>query len=312
MNESSSPVHPIEDRLAQLDQIIASDASVDLHSHSRHSDGDWTPSSLLADAAELGLSLLSLTDHDTVSGQAEAARAAAERGILFVSGMEVSLLVEGRAFHVLCYDFDPASPTWEEFTRLRRERRERYCLGLFEQLAGHGYAVSPDLARDEDGQFFPDPLAIALQRAGRAATIEAARTIVRGLALRFEAEAMYQEIHEFAGLLRPGEAIFSVAHPARQQAGVSVRLNETDLHRIAEAIPLVALEATHPYHSASDVTNYANLAAQHGLAVTCGSDAHGLRYQRPLRRHPAGLCGAFLRTIRERWATRTAPVLIRA
>lgn len=313
VNDSShGTARLLDGQLTRLNQIIEGGESVDLHSHSRHSDGDWTPSGLVADASDLGLSLLSLTDHDIVSGQAEAAGAAAERGLLFLTGMEVSLSVNGRAYHVLGYDFDPASPTWALFARLRQERRDRYYLGLFEQLAGRGYAVSPDLARDEAGHLTDNPLAVALQRAGRAPTVEAAQSILRGLALHHDPEAMYQPIQEFADILRPEEAVFSVAHPARQQAGVSVRLNEADLQTIARAIPLVALEATHPYHHPADVTHFANLAKQYGLAVTCGSDAHGLRYRRPLLKHPAGSCDDFLRTVHRRWAKRTRLVSSRA
>src|SRR5581483_6250182 len=97
------------DRLKAL-RDAAEETSIDLHSHSRHSDGDWTPPELLADAGRLGLDLLSLTDHDTVDGQTAARLAAAEHGILALTGMEVSLTVEGRLYHVLAYDFDPAAP----------------------------------------------------------------------------------------------------------------------------------------------------------------------------------------------------------
>src|SRR6185437_8829248 len=104
--------------------------------------------------------------------------------------------------------------------------------------------------------------------------------------------------------LRPGDAVFSVAHPARQDVGVSVRLSEDDLRRFIDTIPLVALEAYHPYHSAADVEHYRALAEQYGLAWTCGSDAHGHQMRRPLRCHPSSRCVAFLRIIHDRWAAR--------
>jgi 3',5'-nucleoside bisphosphate phosphatase len=289
---------------ARLGAVLEAGDAVDLHSHSRHSDGDWTPTELIADASRLGLRLLSLTDHDTVSGQIEARSAAADADLLFLTGMEVSLSVNGRLYHVLGYDHDPASPTWQRFAELRQTRRERYDLAQFEQLGAKGYAVSPDLARDAEGRLVPGPLAVALQRGGHAPTIEAAHQLIRGLGLHQPIELTYQDVFEFAELLGPEEAVFSVAHPGRDQAGVSVRLTEEDLATLVRAIPLVALEATHPYHQSADVAHFASLAAQHGLAVTCGSDAHGLRHRRPLLRHPAVVCQDFLELIRARWLAR--------
>jgi predicted metal-dependent phosphoesterase TrpH len=294
--------------LVALDDMIDADESVDLHSHSRHSDGAWTPPELIDEAGTIGLKLISLTDHDNVGGQEVAFHAARDAGMLFLSGMEVSLTVDGRSYHVLCYDFDWSSPTWTKFAERRRERFDVFYLSLFDQMRSRGYDVDPDLARNESGHFADDPLAVALHRSGRAPTLDMARQQVRSLYLRRPVELTYQDVREFAQLLRPGEAVFSVAHPGRQELGVSVRLSEDDLRIFVETIPLVALEAHHPYHTSPDVEHYRNLAKRYGLAVTCGSDAHGQNVRRPLRKHPASMCAEFLKIIRERWAAR-APVL---
>lgn len=301
-DHSGAPVDPAA--LAALKAIVESDESVDLHSHSRHSDGVWTPPELIDEARTVGLKLISLTDHDNVGGQEAAAAAARDRGILFLTGMEVSLTVGERLYHVLCYDFDWSSPTWVKFAQSRSRRLEQYHLDRFDQLRARGYAVDPDLGRGEDGSFVGDPLAVALHRSGRTPSLEAARQQVHALYLRRPVELSYLPVDEFADLLRPGEAVFSVAHPARQEAGVSVRLSEEDLRTLVEAIPLVALEAQHPYHSVVDVQSYRDLAARNGLAVTCGSDAHGNNVRRPLRRHPASACGQFLQIVHDRWAAR--------
>lgn len=292
------------ERAQKLTAIVDAGEAVDLHCHTRHSDGDWTPSELVHDASKLGLRLLSLTDHDTVGGQAEASGAADAAGLLFLTGMEVSLSVEGRLYHVLCFDYDPSSPVWERFANGRRNRQQLYQLDLFDQLRARGYTVSPDSARGSDGRFVPNPLAEALHRSGGAPSVEAAQQVIRGLYLQPRIELTYQDVAEFGELLQPGAAVFSVAHPGRQQQGVSVRLSEDDLRTFQKTIPLVALEATHPYHSSDDVVHFAELAAKNGLAVTCGSDAHGLRQRRPLQKYPAILCRDFLELIRDRWVER--------
>ena len=288
----------------RLSRVLDEGAAVDLHSHSRHSDGDWTPESLIADAAELGLQLVSLTDHDTVAGQAAAAASAREAGLLYITGMEVSLTIEGRLYHVLCYDYDPSSPTWQNFAALRRQRFDLFYENQFQQLRDRGYSVPSELARDANGHFEPEPLALAIHRAGQSSSFEAAQQLVRGLSLRRPTDLLYQDLDDFASILRLGDAVFSVAHPARQDAGVSVRLSAADLERFVATLPLVALEAFHPYHREPDVAVYREMASAHGLAVTCGSDAHGVRFGRPLRRNSAALSDAFLRLVRERWLAR--------
>lgn len=306
----SSPVD--EAGLAALNALIDADDAVDLHSHSRHSDGHWTPAELIDEAKAVGLKLISLTDHDNVGGQEAASSAARAAGLVFLTGMEVSLTVESRPYHVLAYDFDWASPTWVRFAERRQKRFEVFFLDLFDQMRSRGYEVNPDLARDEEGWLVDDPLAVALQRSGQVPTLEAARQKIRGLGLRRKVELTYQDAAEFGELLRPGEAVFSVAHPGRQEVGVSVRLSEDDLRRLAEAVPLVGLEAQHPYHSSADVEHYRRLAQKYGLTVTCGSDAHGHQVRRPLRKHPASTCGEFLTIIRERWAARVPVVAVRS
>jgi predicted metal-dependent phosphoesterase TrpH len=295
---------------SRLRDVIDAGAGVDLHSHSRNSDGDWTPGELVADAKKIGLSLISLSDHDTVAGQETARRAAAEEGLLFLTGIEVSVTVERRLYHILGYDLDPTSPTWERFAAKRARQFEAYHLQTFELARQRGYAVDPDVARSPDGRFRDRPLAIALERAGLAPSLEAAQQLARSILPPRPAELTYLDVFEFADLLVSDEAVFSVAHPARNQAGVSVRLSEDDLRTILRALPLVALEATHPYHAAADVAHYADLAAKFGLAVTCGSDAHGQRHRRPLQRYPAILCRDFLEQIHERWVARARIELV--
>ena len=301
-----------ESSVAALTTLIETDAAVDLHSHSRHSDGAWTPGELIAEARTVGLNLISLTDHDNAGGQEAARNAAREADLVFLTGMEVSLTVEGRPYHVLCYDYDWTSPTWIRFADRRRQRFEVFYLNLFDQLRSRGYPIDPDLARGDDGRFVDDPLTVGFHRAGLAPTLDAARQQIRGLNLRRPVELTYQDAFEFGELFQPDEAIFSVAHPARQEVGVSVRLSEDDLRKLVEAIPLVALEAYHPYHSASDVEYYRNLALGNGLAVTCGSDAHGQQARRPLRKHAATQCADFLRLVRDRWSARVPSLVARS
>ena len=71
---------------------------VDLHVHSNHSDGTFSPGKLVSYAKEKGLYAFALTDHDTVSGVLEAVKAGAEAGMIVVPGIEFSAIYEGKRY----------------------------------------------------------------------------------------------------------------------------------------------------------------------------------------------------------------------
>lgn len=80
-------------------------SNIDLHCHSLASDGDLRPAMVVERAAANGVTLLALTDHDTIAGQAEAMQSARELGVAMVSGIELSCLWRGYTIHVLGYHF---------------------------------------------------------------------------------------------------------------------------------------------------------------------------------------------------------------
>lgn len=110
----------------------------DLQSHSTCSDGNLEPAAVVAAAAVAGVTLLALTDHDTVAGVAEALAAAAAHGIRLVPAVELSTAdVLGEDFHVLGYNIDHADAVlrerlrgWCEDRALRIERMAAHLVEL--------------------------------------------------------------------------------------------------------------------------------------------------------------------------------------
>jgi len=99
---------------------------IDLHLHSRASDGALAPAALVALAQSRGVTLMSLTDHDTLDGLAAARDAAAGSGLRFVDGVEISATWEKLTLHVLGLDVDPAAPALKTgLARLQGIRRGR-------------------------------------------------------------------------------------------------------------------------------------------------------------------------------------------
>ena len=78
---------------------------VDLHTHSTRSDGRFSPTELVDLAVEQGVSLFALTDHDTLDGIAEASQRAAEHGLSFIHGVELSTQWNGIPLHMVALNF---------------------------------------------------------------------------------------------------------------------------------------------------------------------------------------------------------------
>ncbi len=93
---------------------------IDLHTHSRVSDGTDSPTRLVLKAHDAGLDVISLTDHDTFDGLLEAVEAGRRIGLTVLSGIEMSCRAEGMTVHLLGYGCDPwHRPLLEELARIR-------------------------------------------------------------------------------------------------------------------------------------------------------------------------------------------------
>jgi len=104
-------------------------STIDLHCHSLASDGELSPARVVERAVDNGVTLLALTDHDTIAGQSEAMRRAQQLGANTVSGIELSCLWRGYAIHVLGYHFSLTDGLMQDFqqkqTRVRLERAQQ-------------------------------------------------------------------------------------------------------------------------------------------------------------------------------------------
>ena len=99
---------------------------IDLHTHSRISDGTDSPAQLVAKAGQARLDVVALTDHDTFAGLDEAVAAGERHGVTVVRGLELSCARRGSSVHLLAYGADPADPALaEEMVRVRGGRTDR-------------------------------------------------------------------------------------------------------------------------------------------------------------------------------------------
>jgi len=248
---------------------------IDLHTHSSRSDGTESPTVVVAQAARTGIDTVALTDHDTTSGWAEAAEAAAAQGIALVRGAELSTRHHGRSVHVLAYLFDPEEDRLAAQLRRVREDRVPRLQRIVEHMAADGFDITWEdvLAQGEEPATLGRPhLADALVAKGEV------RSRSEAFGRLLYSRSPYYERHyaipteEAVRLVRAAGGVPVAAHPfasRRQRA-----LGQEDIAELAEA-GLAGLEADHRDHDAEGRRLARRLAAEHDLIVTGSSDYHG-------------------------------------
>lgn len=114
----------------------------DLHCHTTCSDGSLSPKEIVRLAKQIGLSGLSITDHDTIEAYKLALPEANELGIELVPGVEFSAVYEEASVHILGYAFNISDPSINHFCQRHKQRREARNHAILERLAAHGMPLT--------------------------------------------------------------------------------------------------------------------------------------------------------------------------
>jgi predicted metal-dependent phosphoesterase TrpH len=243
---------------------------IDLHLHTTASDGTLAPAALVARAVAAGITILSVTDHDTVAGIAAAGAAAVAHGVTLVPGIEITAVENARDVHVLGYFIDSHADALARFlARQRRDRLERVAR-IGERLRAIGWPVDvePLLRAAAGGRSIGRPqVADALIRAGHARDRDDAFARLLGEGGPAFVPRAGESPEFVVGVIRGAGGIASLAHPAL--------LAQDDLIPRLAAAGLAAIEVCHRDHDATAERHYRDLASRLGLAVSGGSDYHG-------------------------------------
>jgi predicted metal-dependent phosphoesterase TrpH len=245
---------------------------IDLHTHTTASDGRCAPAELVARASAAGVTVLAVTDHDTLAGCGAAAAACAAGGLEFVPGIEITAVVDGGEVHVLGYFLDVRSAALQTFLAEQRRTRVDRVRRMVDRLGAHGIPLDADAilrpGLNDTSRAVGRPwIARALVDAGHVADSDEAfdRWLEWGRPAFVPRTGgppaeIFARIHEAGG-------IASLAHPGLVAHDEWLPLFAGD--------GLDALEAYHSGHDASATRHYVALADRLGLAVTGGSDYHG-------------------------------------
>ena len=248
----------------------------DLHLHTCFSDGTFTPEELTAAAKQHGLKAIALTDHDTMEGCPRMTVACQAAGIEFIPATELTAESNGHEIHFLGYFLDPANQTLvtelAKFQEVRQQRIHEMSAKL--NQAGIPLKAESVFALANCRSPGRPHVARALVQEGFCATLDEAfeRFLRKGKPAwvpKFKISAL-----EAISLIHQAGGLAVMAHPG---------LNRSD-----EMIPgLVAagmdgLECFHTKHSTNLTEHYVQIAEQHHLLVTGGSDCHGMSKGKPL------------------------------
>jgi hypothetical protein len=248
---------------------------IDLHAHSNVSDGTQAPADVMASAAEAGIDVVALTDHDSTDGWAEAALAARDYGVALVPGMEISCRTsEGISVHLLSYLHDPEHPgLLEEITKAkdaRYTRAERMVSLLAEDYpltwddVIHHVAPGATLGRPH--------IADALVAAGVVEDRAEAFSSILTSRSRYYVQHYAPDPALAVELVRAAGGVPVFAHPVASARGRIV--GDRTYHEMIDA-GLAGLEIYHRDNPEEGREFLRKLAQRHGLLVTGSSDYHG-------------------------------------
>ncbi len=247
-------------------------SKVDLHIHTTISDGRFSPAEVVGKAAELGLAIIALTDHDTVDGISPALEAAKKFPQLkIIPAVEVSTDVPSGEVHVLGYFIDYTSQELAEELVRFRDSRERRAQGMVAKLAGLGIQIDWQRVREiaGDGSIARPHIAQAMLEKGYISSIKEAfdKYITRDGPAYVGREKMTPA--DAVALIVRTQGLPVMAHPFTVPDPEAMIIE-------MKAAGLVGLEAYYDGYSTDEINRLVRLADRHGLIATGGSDYHGL------------------------------------
>lgn len=258
---------------------------VDLHTHSTASDGTRSPEELVRVGVQAGISVLAITDHDTLDGITEGLKAAGESDIRMIPGIELSVDLEegGLSAHLLGYfpgaDLEEllsgSTPLGAaiEYVQGGRARRNPKIL---EKLRNEGIHLDPEMiVRIAGGTVIGRPhIAKAMVMGGFVNDSNEAfsRFLAKGRSAYVERDRL--QVKEAINLIAGAGGLPVLAHPAY------IPMEPDELQRFFRRLSnygLRGIEAYYPSHSRIMTKLLEEIGRSNDLVLTGGTDYHGLR-----------------------------------
>ena len=249
--------------------------NIDLHCHSTVSDGLLTPTQLVERASERGVEVLALTDHDDVGGLEEARKAAAEKGIELINGVEISVSWRGQTLHIVGLGIDPEHPQLVRGLTSIRDGRTVRAHNIAAQLDKFGIHGSFEGACQNAG----DGHLIGRMHFARFLVLQGyakdARAVFKKYLVKGKpgyAPHQWTTLSDAVSWIRSSGGRAVIAHPGRYKLGKGA-LDELLLE--FRTLGGEAIEVITGSHTAEQSLLFARHSQRLGLLASRGSDFHG-------------------------------------
>ena len=247
---------------------------IDLHCHSTVSDGVLTPTELVDYAAEKGIRVLALTDHDDLAGLAVARDIAEKHGMRFINGVEISVTWRRRTLHIVGLKINPEyAPLVEGLANIRAGRHTR-AVGIaqaLEKVGIHG-ALEGAYEYSKGGIISRTHFARFLIEKGYAKDTKAVfkHYLVKGKPGYIEHQ--WASLEDAMTWIIGSGGVAVIAHPGRYDLG---RVTMLELMHEFRALGGSAIEVVTGSHTVDQYQEFAKMAKSFDLASSMGSDYHG-------------------------------------
>ena len=249
-------------------------ARIDLHLHTRYSDGSLTPAEVVALAHHAGVTAMAITDHDIVDGVPHAMEAATPLGIEVIPGVELSSRLNEQELHVLGYFFDWQDSTFRDHLAQQRLSRNVRIPQIIERLNTLGLELSEEEVKVKAGSDSicrPHVAQVLVDKGYVQDTREAFERYLKEGAPAYVSR-MLSDTRDVIAWIRNAGGVPVLAHPTW------TRCQGEPLYRLCACLKdagLLGLEVFYSSHNRKQTSRFLELAKRLDLLVTGGSDFHG-------------------------------------
>lgn len=256
-------------------EVLKNIMKIDLHCHSHYSDGHLSPAELLERAHTMQVDVLALTDHDTINGVQELIdlQESQRRKMSIVSGVEISTSWHGFDIHVIGLGVDHTDPLFVERLQQQCERRNQRAQRIDEKLqkAGVSGTLNEALALAGKGQITRAHFARALIKKQVVSDMDGAFKRYLGKGKRAHVSPVWISIEEAINWIHDAGGKAVLAHPGHYD------MTAKWLRRLVAQFAQAGgdgIESNHPHLAPVKRNLIEEIAVQHQLLASSGSDFH--------------------------------------
>ncbi len=240
----------------------------DLHTHTNFSDGEHSPFELVNKAKDSGLDIISITDHDSINGIAEAIEYGKDIGVEVIPGLEISTDIEDHEVHLLGYFINIHDEELNKYLTFFRQERYQRAKRIIAKLQNLGLRITIDnvMEQAKSSALGRPHIAKAMVELGLVSNYYAAFDKYLG----DSAPAYERKIHVSANsalkLISDAGGLSFIAHPGNMKESILMTLINAGVDGI---------EVIHPSHKLHQTKFYRGIVNQYCLLESGGSDFHG-------------------------------------